>query len=79
MIELDPDRKWERARQFGDQLRTIRDRKNMKGNWIAEQIGVRFWTYSRWETGVAVPTFNHVFDLARVLGVAAWELLRGIE
>ena len=66
-------------RTLGETLKTHRTRCQMTQEFEAEALGVSRQTVSKWENGSADPSTTNLLALAKLYGVAAEELLRGIE
>ena len=66
-------------RTLGETLKAHRTRCRMTQEFVAESLGVSRQTVSKWENGSADPSTTNLLALAKLYGVAAEELLRGIE
>lgn len=55
--------------EFGESLRSLRERSGLGQGQLAAQLGVRQQTVSRWERGVALPRPTRIVELAQALGV----------
>ena len=66
-------------RTLGETLKAYRTRCQMTQEFVAESLGVSRQTVSKWENGSADPSTTNLLALAKLYGVAAEELLRGIE
>ena len=66
-------------RTLGETLKTHRTRCRMTQEFVAESLGVSRQTVSKWENGSADPSTTNLLALAKLYGVPAEELLRGIE
>ena len=66
-------------RTLGETLREHRTRCNMTQEFVAESLGVTRQAVSKWETGAAEPSTTNLLALAKLYGVSADELLRGVE
>ena len=60
-------------------LKAHRTRCQMTQEFEAEALGVSRQTVSKWENGSADPSTTNLLALAKLYGVAAEELLRGID
>lgn len=58
-------------------LRRLREYKNYSQDYMAEQLGIKQNTYSRYETGEVVPKLEVLKRAAQVLGVPEPILLYG--
>ena len=66
-------------RTLGETLKAHRTRCHMTQEFEAESLGVSRQTVSKWENGSADPSTTNLLALAKLYGVAAEELLRGID
>ena len=66
-------------RTLGETLKAHRTRCQMTQEFEAESLGVSRQTVSKWENGSADPSTTNLLALAKLYGVAAEELLRGID
>ena len=66
-------------RTLGETLREHRTHCNMTQEFVAESLGVTRQAVSKWETGAAEPSTTNLLALAKLYGVSANELLRGVE
>ena len=66
-------------RTLGETLKTHRTRCQMTQEFEAEALGVSRQTVSKWENGSADPSTTNLLALAKLYGVEAEELLRGVE
>lgn len=66
-------------RTLGETLKDYRTRCQMTQEFEAESLGVSRQTVSKWENGSADPSTTNLLALAKLYGVAAAELLRGID
>ena len=62
-------------RTLGESLKEHRTQRHI----VAEALGVSRQTVSKWENGSADPSTTNLLALAKLYGVAAEELLRGID
>jgi transcriptional regulator with XRE-family HTH domain len=51
----------------------------MTQEYVAEALGVSRQAVSKWETGAAEPSTSNLLALAKLYGVDAGELLRGVQ
>ncbi|MCL2569084.1 MAG: helix-turn-helix domain-containing protein [Oscillospiraceae bacterium] len=63
---------------LGEALRAQRIRCNMTQEFVAEALGVSRQAVSKWENGTSDPSTSNLIALAKLYGVSAEELLRGI-
>ena len=66
-------------RSLGEVIKYHRTRCGMTQEFVAEQLGVSRQAVSKWENGTSEPTTSNLLALAKLFGVPAEELLRGIE
>lgn len=66
-------------RTLGETLKAHRTRCRMTQEFEAEALGVSRQTVSKWENGSADPSTTNLLALAKLYGVPAEELLRGID
>lgn len=66
-------------RTLGETLKAHRTRCQMTQEFEAESLGVSRQTVSKWENGSADPSTTNLLALAKLYGVVAEELLRGID
>ena len=66
-------------RSLGEALKEHRQRCGMTQEYVAEALGVSRQAVSKWETGAAEPSTSNLLALAKLYGVDAGELLRGVQ
>ena len=66
-------------RSLGEALKEHRQRCGMTQEYVAEALGVSRQAVSKWETGAAEPSTSNLLTLAKLYGVDAGELLRGVQ
>lgn len=66
-------------RTLGETLKAHRTQRHMTQELVAEALGVSRQTVSKWENGSADPSTTNLLALAKLYGVEAEELLRGID
>ena len=66
-------------RTLGETLKAHRTRCHMTQEFEAESLGVSRQTVSKWENGSADPSTTNLLALAKLYGVPAEELIRGVE
>ena len=64
---------------IGKKLKDARNAAGLTQESAAESLGVSRQTVSKWENGSADPSTTNLLALAKLYGVAAEELLRGID
>ena len=73
------DEKQVAKRTLGETLKEHRTRCRMTQEFEAEALGVSRQTVSKWENGSADPSTTNLLALAKLYGVPAEELIRGVE
>ena len=53
----------------GEQLNTLRRGRGLTGKWCASRLGVHNTLWSMWETGVRVPSPEHVAAICTLFSV----------
>ena len=66
-------------RSLGEALKAHRQNCGMTQEYVAEALGVSRQAVSKWETGAAEPSTSNLLTLAKLYGVDAGELLRGVQ
>ena len=56
-------------RAFGARMRSMRDERGLKRDWVARQLGVHYNTLKNWELGLAHPGTRDILALARIYHV----------
>lgn len=64
---------------LAETLKAHRVRCKMTQEFVAEAIGVSRQAVSKWENGASDPSTANLIALAKLYGVSAEELLRGVE
>ena len=59
---------------IGLKIKSLRKKKDLTQEKLAEYLGVSFQAVSKWETGVASPDLSMIVPLARLLGCSTDEL-----
>ena len=71
--------KFDLSEALGETLKAHRIRCQMTQEFEAEALGVIRQTVSKWENGSADPSTTNLLALAKLYGVEAEDLLRGID
>ena len=66
-------------RTLSETLKDHRTRCKMTQEFVAQSLGVSRQAVSKWESGASDPSTVNLLALARLYGVSADELLRGVE
>ena len=64
---------------FGGRIKTLRLSKSMTQEQLAQRLRVSPQAVSKWENGSADPSTTNLLALAKLYGVEAEDLLRGVE
>lgn len=59
---------------IGLKIKSLRKKRDLTQEKLAEYLGVSFQAVSKWETGVAAPDLSMILPLARLLGCSTDEL-----
>ena len=71
--------KAEMAKSLGEAIRYHRTRCKMTQEFVAESIGVSRQAVSKWENGTSEPNTSNLMALAKLYGIPAEDLLKGVE
>ena len=66
-------------KSLSEMLKENRTRCKMTQEFVAESIGVSRQAVSKWENGTSEPNTSNLMALARLYGIPAEELLKGVE
>ena len=66
-------------KSLSEMLRENRARCKMTQEFVAESIGVSRQAVSKWENGTSEPNTSNLVALARLYGIPAEDLLKGVE
>ena len=66
-------------KSLSEMLKENRTRCKMTQEFVAESIGVSRQAVSKWEKGTSEPNTSNLMALARLYGIPAEDLLRGVE
>ena len=64
---------------LSEMLKENRTRCKMTQEFVAETIGVSRQAVSKWENGTSEPNTSNLMALARLYGIPAEDLLKGVE
>jgi DNA-binding transcriptional regulator YiaG len=59
-------------------MKTLRDERGLKRDWVARQLGVHYNTLKNWELGKAHPGTRELLGLARIYHIEPEEFFKGI-
>jgi transcriptional regulator with XRE-family HTH domain len=57
------------AERFGPRLRSLREAAGLTQQQLADRVGVKWESVSRWERGTREPSWGNVLALGKALGV----------
>lgn len=66
-------------KSLAEELRENRLRCKMTQEFVAETLGVSRQAVSKWENGSSDPSTSNLIALAKLYGISAEELLRGVD
>ena len=66
-------------KSLSETLKENRARCKMTQEFVAESIGVSRQAVSKWEKGTSEPNTSNLMALAKLYGIPAEDLLRGVE
>ena len=66
-------------KSLAEELRENRLRCKMTQEFVAETLGVSRQAVSKWENGRSDPSTSNLIALAKLYGISAEELLRGVD
>ena len=66
-------------KSLSETLKENRTRCKMTQEFVAESIGVSRQAVSKWEKGTSEPNTSNLMALAKLYGIPAADLLRGVE
>ena len=66
-------------KSLSEMLKENRTRCKMTQEFVAETIGVSRQAVSKWENGTSEPNTTNLMALARLYGIPAEDLLKGVE
>ena len=66
-------------KSLSEMLKENRTRCKMTQEFVAESIGVSRQAVSKWENGTSEPNTSNLMALARLYGISAEDLLKGVE
>ena len=66
-------------KSLSETLKENRTRCKMTQEFVAESIGVSRQAVSKWENGTSEPNTSNLMALARLYGIPAEDLLKGVE
>ena len=63
----------------GAAIRTLREKKHYTQKQLADRLCVSDKTVSKWENGTSEPNTSNLVALAKLYGISAEDLLKGVE
>ena len=64
---------------FGENLKALRQKRNLTQEKLAEFLNVSFQTISKWERGISFPDISMLIPISKVLEISLYDLLTGGE
>ena len=64
---------------FGETLKVLRQRNNLKQEQLAKKMGVKQYVISGWEIGRSEPSMREIFKLADIFKVSIDKLLGRVK
>lgn len=64
---------------FGKRMKSLRDERGLKRDWVAKQLGVHYNTLKNWELGKAHPGSRDLLALSKIYHVEADEFFRALS
>jgi transcriptional regulator with XRE-family HTH domain len=61
---------------FANRLKTLRDERGLKRDWVAKQLGVHYNTLKNWELGKSHPGTRDLLALSKVYHVNPTDFLK---
>ena len=61
---------------FAERMKSLRDERGLKRDWVARQLGVHYNTLKNWELGRAHPGTRELLALCRIYHVEPEELFK---
>lgn len=65
-------------RALAARLKSMRDERGLKRDWVARRLGVHYNTLKNWELGKAHPGTKEIIALSKIYHVRADEFFKGI-
>jgi DNA-binding transcriptional regulator YiaG len=63
---------------FASRMKTLRDDRGLKRDWVAKQVGVHYNTLKNWELGKAHPGTKELLALGRIYHVEPDQFFKGL-
>jgi len=63
---------------FAEKMKTIRDERGLKRDWVARQLGVHYNTLKNWELGKSHPGTRELLALSKIYHVKPGEFFKDI-
>ncbi len=63
---------------FAERMKSLRDERGLKRDWVARQLCVHYNTLKNWELGKAHPGTKELLALCRIYHVAAEDFFKGL-
>lgn len=65
-------------RALAARMKSIRDERGLKRDWVAKRLGVHYNTLKNWELGKAHPGTKEIIALGKIYHVRPDEFFKGI-
>ena len=66
-------------KSLGEEIKENRARCGLTQEFVAETLGISRQAVSKWENGTSDPSTSNLIALAKLFGVSAEELLKGVR
>lgn len=77
-IDVSDQEVLEYDRSLAQRMRSLRDDRGLKRDWVAKQLGVHYNTLKNWELGKAHPGTRELLALTRLYHVEPTDFFRGL-
>lgn len=78
MVEIPEEEVREYDEAFADRMKSLRDERGLKRDWVARQLGVHYNTLKNWELGKAHPGTREILALSRIYHVKPDEFFKDL-
>ena len=65
--------------EFKDRLKSLRNKKNISQQQLADELHISRSVIAKWETGIALPNDEYLCELAKYFDIKKEELIDKIE
>ncbi|MHB8896622.1 MAG: helix-turn-helix domain-containing protein [Candidatus Geothermincolia bacterium] len=63
---------------FAERMKSLRDDRGLKRDWVAKQLGVHYNTLKNWELGKAHPGTKELLAISRIYHIEPDEFFKGL-